>query len=77
MVFDNNALLGLAIRSQLDGIRRAIDSIDAVPRLSAGYAHTPQQFANDQLDRQRIRLEWHRPDRGHAVEATLVNLIKR
>jgi hypothetical protein len=41
MLFDNDTLLGLAIRNQVDGISRAIDSIDAVPRLSAGGAHTP------------------------------------
>ena len=44
MLFDNNTLLGLAIRNQVDGICRAIDSIDGVPRLSAGDAHTPEHL---------------------------------
>ena len=77
MLFDNNALMGLANRSQLDAVSRAIDSIDAVPRLSTGHAQTTRAIANDQLDCQRIRLEWHRHDRGHAVEVTFVNLLKR
>ena len=43
-LFDNNTLMGLAIRTRLDRISCAIDSIDVVPRLSAGHAHTPEHL---------------------------------
>ena len=75
-LFDNNTLLGLAIRNQVEcGISRATDSIDAVPWLSAAHAHTLEHLL-DQFDCQPLRLEWHWLDRGHAVEVTFASLLK-
>jgi hypothetical protein len=72
ILLDNNTHLDLMIRTQVDTICRAIDSMDRVPRLSAGGAR-PQTLANDQRP-QRYACEWHRQARGHALEVTFVNL---
>ena len=77
ILLDNNTRLGLAIRNQVGGISRAIDSINHVPRLSSGGAHPPEHLLTTSSTASAISCERHLQARGHAVEVTFVNFVKR
>ena len=77
MLLDNNTPLELAIRNQVDGISRAIDSIDRVPWLSAGGAHTPEHLLMTSPTASAMPATGIDRPEVTQMKVTFVNLVKR